>query len=370
MRDETFARLVRRMRGAESPRPEFVEALYADLAARLGDGADPESLPAGDGSTAIALEPAGETARPSRSGWWIAAAAAVLGLLVLGVPALLLRSSGGGLDPAATTTVPAPSEVELVAGRPVGIAVYGEVEASYLLYLPVGYDPAEPVPVVVSLGNESGGQSGGLGCWGPGRADDFGVAVVSMAPSGHAWAYAATEEEASRVDDDWIGSPAPVGGGDVAALEAVLDDVEQRLTVADVFVVGQYRGGLMAGRLACALPDRLVAVAGYPHAVYVPADCDPQAAPVPRMSIGPAEEEVTEPFATATAEAAFAEWSVRAGCTGPAESSSAEGNRETRYSGCDGGAHHLLVVVDASGSDLRDDPVPLIWQFFTEAAGS
>jgi hypothetical protein len=356
------------MRGNASPRPGFVESIYAELAERLIQEGR-EDLVEVEGGRSMGTMSDDVPVDVRRPGWLGVVAAAAAVLIAIGLPALLVRSTGPGAgEGIIQTTTTAPDD--LMPGRPIGVGVPGVVDAYYVLYLPAGFDGSEPLPVVIALGTESGGNSGGLGFWGPENADSLGVAVVSVAPSGHAWAYPPSEDEAALIEDTWFGGPPPVGDADVLMVETVLNDIAERLPVEAVFVVGEYRGGLMAGRIACEIPDRIAAVAGYPNAAYVPAACDPASSPVSLMSIGPDDPDTEDPFTPASAAATLADRGERAKCRETSETSPQVGVTAIQYSDCAGGTQHRLVLFDVDALEDWEGPVPAIWEFFASIGSS
>ena len=147
------------------------------------------------------------------------------------------------------------------------------VGGSYLLHVPPTYSGA-PTPLVVNLHGQPGtGQIQETSSAMSPVADQKGFVVVYPDAVGPGWATG--------------GGFTGGGRDDVAFIDAVIDDVGQRLCIATdrVYATGHSAGGFMLYRLACDLADRFAAVAPVAGAfVFDPATCHPSR-PLPLLHI-------------------------------------------------------------------------------------
>ncbi len=153
----------------------------------------------------------------------------------------------------------------LAAGEEKATLTSGGVERWYLRHVPAGHDSTTPLPVVVDLhGYTEGAQvharHSELGAFG----DRHGF--VTITPQGLG--------AVARWD-------AALGSADVKFIGDLLDQVEQTVCVdtARVFFTGLSNGAMMTSVVACALADRVAAVAPVAGITDV-AGCKP-ARPVP-----------------------------------------------------------------------------------------
>lgn len=152
----------------------------------------------------------------------------------------------------------------------------GDRTRSYLITVPQGYDPAEPVPLVLVLHGQSGSGERTRGYSGfDALADEFGFAVVY--PDG--------------VDGSWNdGRPGADDTlpDDLAFFSALIDRVGRLIAVDRdrVYAAGISAGGMMAYRLACALPETVAAAAVIAATMpaYLTDDCD-GSPPIPLLVI-------------------------------------------------------------------------------------
>jgi len=134
----------------------------------------------------------------------------------------------------------------------------GGLKRSYLVHVPPAYHPQTPTPVVMALHGLS--MSAPLMAWFTGLSklsDQEGFIVVYPNGTGPV-----------EVLRGWNAGAFPGDGDkgradDVAFLSQVLDDVEAVLNVDKkrVYVTGMSNGAMMAYRLACALSERIAAIA-------------------------------------------------------------------------------------------------------------
>jgi polyhydroxybutyrate depolymerase len=131
-------------------------------------------------------------------------------------------------------------------------------EREYLLYVPPGYDPAKPTPLIISLH--------GAGLWGAAQreisqwnrvADRAGLLVVYPSGAG----------PGMRVWHDDSGAMS-----DVRFIVALIDTLEAQYTIdsARIYANGLSNGGGMSFVLSCTLSDRIAAVGLVGAALTVP----------------------------------------------------------------------------------------------------
>lgn len=155
--------------------------------------------------------------------------------------------------------------------------VHGGLDRPYLLQAPPGAGAAR-APLLVELHGRGidavrFDRLTGFGSLG----EEAGFALALPSALGETW------------NDGRILSPAwPVVPDDIGYLTAVIDDALARLPIDPrrIYVVGMSNGATMAGRLACALSDRIAAfaqVAGT-AGVDAAADCNPER-PVPILNV-------------------------------------------------------------------------------------
>ncbi|NOY99862.1 MAG: hypothetical protein GXP40_11805 [Chloroflexi bacterium] len=170
-------------------------------------------------------------------------------LLTLGALLLLVLACGRGATPAAPDLQPGDSTRTLtVDGR----------ERSYVLHVPPGYDPGQPVPVVLVFHGGGGNAESAIRMTGfNAQADESGFLAVYPNGSGKLEEHLLTWNggrccgyaQENNVDD-------------VAFVRALLDDLR---TVADIdpkriYATGMSNGGIMSYRLACELADQIAAI--------------------------------------------------------------------------------------------------------------
>ena len=173
------------------------------------------------------------------------------------------------------------------------------------------------------------------------------------------------------------------GVDDVAWLTSVLDTLIATFPVDTdrIYVTGLSNGGFMSYRMACAVSDRVAAIASVAGMDYADATACVPAAPVSVLHIhGTADDTVPydgwteEPFVIPSARASVQRWAERAGCdatpspTGTADYvdtlAGTETTREEWATGCApghsaalwtmSGAEHVPSFTPALGRDLLD----------------
>lgn len=170
------------------------------------------------------------------------------------------------------------------------------------------------------------------------------------------------------------------GVDDIRFVAAVIDDVARRLPVDPhrVYVAGFSNGGMLAQRLALALPERIAAVAVVAGALF--GDETPPRLPVPILLIhGLADDVVpvaggmsptrlvargqTRPFLPLRDTLAF--WRRADGCTGVASPGRTAAGRLETYGPCADQTSVALLTLADGGHAWPSDATDKIWSFFT-----
>lgn len=139
---------------------------------------------------------------------------------------------------------------------------------TYLLYIPSTYDPeGDPIPLIVALHPASStGESFATYSGFDVIAEQENVAVIY--PSGVNYVWNDGREGDARVQNV----------DDVAFIQAAVDVVRASLNISphSIYAAGYSMGGMMAYRLACALPETFAAVASVASTMprYLVDDCD------------------------------------------------------------------------------------------------
>lgn len=251
----------------------------------------------------------------------------------------------------------------------------GGVNRSYLLHVPASYDGAHGVPLVLNLhGFGSNGRQQALYSRLPAKADEAGFILVSPDGTGSPlhWTYPGL----GSVDD-------------AAFMRELLDRVESDLCIdaRRVFVAGISNGAAFAQIVACAIPDRITAVAAVAALVY-PQRCK-EDAPVAVISFHGTDDPCV-PYTGGTSacgqrlpvpavEVSAKNWATHDGCDiAPAEQRFSPHVRTVAYSRCkdevavvlfviEGGGHTWPGAVDVPrlGTTTHEiDATDEIWQFF------
>ncbi len=265
-----------------------------------------------------------------------------------------------------------------------GSITVGGMDRTYLLHLPSGYDPARPAPLLIALhgaGDTAADMESITGFNALANAQGF----LVVYPEGvkRTWA----DRNNTYADR--------AGVDDVAFMDALIGHLSATYAVdpARVYATGISNGGFMATVLACALPDKVAAVAPVAATMpeTLPAQCPP-GAPVSLLlihgqgdTVDPpsggkpdAQDGNLGPIASDAETVAF--WANRDGCWSapavtdlPTAASDDPQVRQTVYSGCwdntgvtydalagvghlwPGGPHYAAKNFDASA---------VIWSFF------
>ena len=249
--------------------------------------------------------------------------------------------------------------------------VSGGRERCYYLYVPAGYDPARPAPLVVSLHGflSNPASQAWLSGWHK-LADQEGFLVAY--PQGTSW------------PQRWnAGTAGNAGVDDVQFFRDLLDDLAGAAAVdlSRVYVNGFSNGGGMSVRIACQAADQVAAIGTVAAAVVEFRDCAP-AHPVPVLAfhgtadpIVPYEggdvraqplregaEQTRAPTHLLGAEQWTARWAEGNGCTPKPESIPPQGDvRGVQYTHCNQGADVILYTIEDGGHTWPGGvPIPIV----------
>jgi polyhydroxybutyrate depolymerase len=238
------------------------------------------------------------------------------------------------------------------AGEINGRIVSGGQERAYVLHVPKNYDPAIPVPLVISLHGfaEWPAHQMEISRWND-LADREGFLVVYPAGTGFPLRW--------RLRGDSSDPNLPMT--DVRFISELIDRLmaEYKIDPARVYANGLSNGGGMSDVLACMLAERIAAIGGVSGAYLFPRDeCrPPRAVPViafhgtddPIVPYGGGESaSFHEPFPPIAVWAAG--WAVRNGCSGTPEAMPQAGEvTGIRYSDCRDNADVILYTVHGGG---------------------
>ena len=269
---------------------------------------------------------------------------ALVVVLLLVAAACSSGDGDAGGDPAPSATSAKPGAVTRT------IKVDGR-ERTYLMYRPTTIDPDDPTSLVVVLhgGFGTGAQARQSYGW-DAKADAEGFVVVYPNGVDKAWNAGTCCGRPQRDDVD-----------DVKFLGAVVDEVTQAEGVVPdrVYATGISNGGMMAYRLACELPGKVVAIG--PVAASMTVRCEQ---PVPRptgvMHIHGLDDR-NVPFAGGVGTKGVAKdsrpsipsvverWRAIDACPGPAASATAGAVTTLTSAGCTAGTEVVLITVAGAG---------------------
>lgn len=259
----------------------------------------------------------------------------------------------------------------------------------YHLYIPPGYDPAQPAPVVVSLHGYvlNPDMQAAISGWHE-LADREGFIV--------AYAQGTTYPRRWNAGDTWGADEVD----DVQFFRDLIDDLSALAAVdrSRVYVNGFSNGGGMSVRIGCDAADAVAAIGSVAGAVVDMAACNPSR-PVPAMAFhGTADwvvpyegglirvlplrygAELTQaPSHFVAVEEWVATLAGLNGCDPTAEALPPQGDvRGRRYAGCDQDAEVILYTIEDGGhqwpggttipgagkNTMRIDATEEMWRFF------
>lgn len=211
------------------------------------------------------------------------------------------------------------------------------VERSYDLFVPTGYDPSAPNPLVLNF-------HGLLGS--PSQQVEFSQFNGAAEAHGMLVAYPAGIG-ASFNAGSCCGEAATTGVDDVGFARALVQDVSLKMCVDPkrVYATGMSNGGHMAHRLACEAADLFAATASVTGALRL-AQCTPSR-PISMVDY----------HGTADAIVGYAEipgmmenWAARNGCSATPETTFDQGDMHCQtWPDCDGGVEVTLCTITGGG---------------------
>jgi polyhydroxybutyrate depolymerase len=237
----------------------------------------------------------------------------------------------------------------------------GQLQRSYRLFVPPGYDGRTPLPLVLEL-HGSGGTSAGQA-----RTSGFdsiaareGFAVASLQADGGRWNVPVQD---NRPDD-------------IAYVSDVIDHVASKMCIdlARVYATGFSGGARMSSLLACKLNTRIAAIAPV-SGLRWPAPCAGRAIPVLTFHgladpqnpyAGKAEGRGAEWLESVPD--ALAGWAGHNGCGPDVILDDPPGPLSTmRYTGCRDATEVRMIRIDGLGhtwTRTEVDTTEVMWQFF------
>ena len=255
----------------------------------------------------------------------------------------------------------------------------GGIDRTYILHVPPSYDGTEQTPLVLNLhGYGSTARQQAIYSQLPAEGDKNGFIVVSPDGTGEPrrWNY-----------------PGLPGADDIAFMRGLLDHLEGELCVDPgwVFSAGMSNGAAFSSFVACALPERITAIAPVAATVF-PRTCTTDRA-IPVISFRGTEDPCVpyeggtskcgQNLPVAAAEESMRTWAAHNGCLAtPTDQRSTEHTRTLAYGGCRDDASVVLYVIEGGGhtwpgsidvarlgaTTHEINAADLIWQFFAAQA--
>ena len=280
-------------------------------------------------------------------------------LAIAGVAAC--SGSSEPIDPSAPQKFDAagctPSEHELGKTTVVDIEFDG-LDRSYRLFVPTGYDSAEPTPLTLNwhgLGSNGAQQEAYTGTV---VAEDRGYIVAF--PNGVGRSFNA------GLCCSGSGNP-PHEEDDVGFARAIVDDIASRFCVdrRRIFSTGMSNGGYMSERLACNASDLVAAVAPVSALGYAVRNCAPTR-PVPIIAFNGTEDPLVR-YSGATTT--MATWAERNGCNAEPIVIEREGDYCERWEGCAEGATAEFCTINDMEHCWPSDEINIVLPGFCNSGG-
>jgi polyhydroxybutyrate depolymerase len=237
-------------------------------------------------------------------------------------------------------------------------------EREYLLYVPPGYDPQTPVPLVISIHGFSDWPAHHMAMTGwNDLADEVGFLVVYPAGVDFPRRWRASGQS-NETGDALV---------DVRFISDLIDELEQDYAIdpTRIYVNGMSNGGGMTYLLACKLSERIAAVGGVAGAYLYPLeDCLPER-PVPLIAFHGTTDPIV-PFSggpSRSFEIPFpvipdwmAAYAVNNGCNPiPAKLPEQGAASGVAYGDCDAGADVVFYTIEGGGHTWPGgEPLP-VW---------
>ena len=212
------------------------------------------------------------TTTPAPGAASTATAAALFDAPTASAPATASSGTAAGASPIATPDLagrtPCATAKPHATGDSDETLRSGGIDRTYILHVPPSYDGTRQTPLVLNLhGFGSNARQQAIYSGFPAKGDREGFIVVTPDGTGDPrhWNY-----------------PGISGADDIAFMRDLLDHVETDLCIdaKRVFVSGMSNGAAMSSFIACAMPDRITAIAPVAATAYPPACADVRAIPV------------------------------------------------------------------------------------------
>jgi polyhydroxybutyrate depolymerase len=259
------------------------------------------------------------------------------------------------IPPTETPVPTATSEFAIAPEDSEHVVMVGEVERSYLLFIPPGLTTEQAVPVMFAF------------TWGtPSEmktttgfyriAEKYGFIVVYPATLRGSW----NNGTSGMKDVD-----------DYGFIEAILSELGSTVNIDPkrIYAVGASNGGEFVYRLACDMSDTFAAIAPVGSSMTFDNPCEPTRAVSIIHIHGLADE--THPFEGGgfmnftPAEDGIETWVALNSCTDSViQEGEGRGVMETIYSSCQDGAIVELITIDNLGHEWRAQSTETIWMFF------
>jgi len=261
------------------------------------------------------------------------------------------------IPPTETTEPTATSEFAITPEDSEHVVMVGDVERSYLLYIPLGLTTEQAVPVMFAF--TWGTPSEMKTTTGFHRiAEKYGFIVVYPAPLRGSW----NNGTSGTKDID-----------DYGFIEAILSELGSTVNIDPkrIYAVGASNGGEFVYRLACDMSDTFAAVAPVGTSMTFENPCKPTRAVSVIHIHGLADE--THPFegggfwGFTPVEEGIKTWVALNGCTDSViQQGEGRGVMEAIYSSCQDEAIVELITIENLGHEWRAMSTETIWMFFEE----
>jgi polyhydroxybutyrate depolymerase len=264
-------------------------------------------------------------------------------------------------------------------GRADGTIMSGGERRAYLLHVPASYDPAKPVPLVISIHGfaEWPAHLRDISRWND-LADRHGFIVAYPAGTGFPRRWRAT-------------GAASGGNQDVTFIADLLDQLAARYSVdlGRIYINGFSNGGGITYLLTCQLADRIAAAGSVAGAYSLPSDACQPARAVPFIAFHGTADPIV-PYAGGTSGQFhlpvvpdwIAGWAERSGCNPTPTPLPASGPVSgLRHTGCQDGAEVVFYSIEGGGhawpgstplprfivghTPQEPDATEVMWAFFS-----
>lgn len=237
----------------------------------------PEQLTAGSSNAADAAAKAAADAANNANRAWNDMARQVNGAIPPGVGSSvpynpLPAPAQAPAQAPAPAPKPAPGPWRATAGQPVAPGNNGEIRVgnrSYLIWVPRGYNPSRPTPVMVGYSAYQDSAEN-FRNYSRLRESNVGRDAIIVYPR--------------SIGASWEGSPTAVTrpGEDIRFVRAMINDVQRYYNIdrRRIYATGMSTGGGMAAVSACHMADLFAGVAGVSGAYYWPVNANCQNIPV------------------------------------------------------------------------------------------